>query len=48
MPRNEAPDNTVMKDVPPGDETGIYYILLGGVRSDGPALLDVLKLIEDF
>ncbi|PNY25882.1 RNA recognition motif domain protein [Tolypocladium capitatum] len=31
MPRNEAPDNTVMRDVPPGDETGIYYILLGGL-----------------
>ncbi|PFH55387.1 hypothetical protein XA68_18440 [Ophiocordyceps unilateralis] len=31
MPRNEAPDNTIMRDVPPGDETGIYYIIISGL-----------------
>ncbi|RDA86695.1 hypothetical protein CP532_4211 [Ophiocordyceps camponoti-leonardi (nom. inval.)] len=31
MPRNEAPDNTIMRDVPPGEETGIYYIIISGL-----------------
>ncbi|RDA90684.1 hypothetical protein CP533_4668 [Ophiocordyceps camponoti-saundersi (nom. inval.)] len=31
MPRNEAPDNTIMRDVPAGEETGIYYILISGL-----------------
>ncbi|PHH89935.1 hypothetical protein CDD83_4911 [Cordyceps sp. RAO-2017] len=31
MPRNESPDNTVMRDVPPGEETGIYYIIISGL-----------------
>ncbi|PHH69349.1 hypothetical protein CDD80_6798 [Ophiocordyceps camponoti-rufipedis] len=31
MPRNEGPDNTIMRDVPPGDETGIYYLPISGL-----------------
>ncbi|KJZ79006.1 hypothetical protein HIM_01779 [Hirsutella minnesotensis 3608] len=31
MPRNESPENTMMRDVPPGDETGIYHIIISGL-----------------
>ncbi|EQK98188.1 RNA recognition motif domain protein [Ophiocordyceps sinensis CO18] len=31
MPRNETPENTIMRDVPAGDESGIYYIIMSGL-----------------